>query len=120
MDKSKTWDCKSMDGTCGIHCVSGYSFTNGIALRCRQLSCFCTSCMQGLWRRCSRKSHVKKWEYVILEPSQDVIDDNEIEDFAYKENHDALIDALCIGDNFAIIAHENEELADFYVLNCTA
>ena len=29
-------------------------------------------------------------------------------------------DALCIGDNFAVIApNDNEELVDFYVLKCT-
>ena len=103
------------------HCILGYSLKNGKALRCRQLSCFCNSCMQDLWRRCSRKSHVKKWEYGTLEPSNNVRDADEVEDFAYERHHDALSDALCIGDNFAIIApHDNEELADFYVLKCTA
>ena len=67
-------------------------------------------------------SHMsKKWEYVTLEPSEDVKDANEVEDFAYKGHHDALSDALCIGDNFVVIApHDNEELANFYVLKCTA
>ena len=121
VDRSKKWDCKSVKGARGIHCVSGYSLKNGKALRCRQLSCFCNSCMQGLWRRCSRKSHVKKWEYVTLEPSNNVRDADEVEDFAYEEHHDALSDALCIGDNFAVIApHDNEELVDFYVLKCIA
>ena len=84
VDRSKTWACKSGDGTRGLNCVSSYSLTNGIALRCRQLPFFCISCMQGLWKRCSRKSHVKNWEYVTLEPSKDVTNDNKVDNFAYK------------------------------------
>ena len=46
---------------------------------------------------------------------------DEIEDFAYEGHHDDLSDALLIGDNFAVIApHDNKELADFFVLKCTA
>jgi len=121
VDRSKRWDCKAMDGSHGLHCVSGYSLTEGKALRCRQFSCFCAACLQGLWRRCSNNAHVPKWEYVTLEPSEDVALDDEIEDFAYEGHHDALSDALRVGNNFAFIApHDNEELADFFVLKCTA
>lgn len=121
MDRSNPWECKAVEGARGFHCVSGYSLTNGKALRCRKLSCFCTQCMQGHWRRCSNSTHVPFWDYVTLEPSDEPDDDDDIEDFAYEGHHDALSDALCIGDNFAVIArHDNEELADFYVLKCTA
>ena len=121
VDRSQRWDCKPVPNARGLHCVSGYSLTNGKALRCRQFSCFCSACMQGSWRRCSNKAHVPAWDYVTLEPTDDVSDDDEIEEFAYEGHHDALSDALCVGDNFAVIApHDNVELVDFYVLKCTA
>ena len=120
VDRSKRWDCKPVPNARGLHCVSGHSLTNGKALRCRQFSCFCSACMKGLWRSCSNSTHVPPWEYVTLEPSEDVEDDDEIEDPAYEGHHDALSDALRVGDNFAVIApHDNEELVDFYILKCT-
>lgn len=121
VDRSNRWDCKAVEGARGLHCVSGYSLRDGNAFRCRQFSCFCTACLQGHWRRCSNNAHVTKWEYVTLQPSEDANPDDEIEDFAYEGHHDDLSDALLIGDNFAVIAPpDNKELADFFVLKCTA
>ena len=37
VDRSNHWDCKAVDGACGLHCVSSYSLRDGNALRCRQI-----------------------------------------------------------------------------------
>ena len=99
--------------------MSGYLLTNGRALRCKTLSCMCSACMQGLWRRCSNSAHVASWEYVTLEPTDD-FDEEETDDPVYAGHHDALTDVLYIGDNFVVVAPpDNEELVDFYLLRCT-
>ena len=119
VDRSNKWDCKDIPNARGLHCVSGYSLTNGKSLKCRPLSCFCSACMHGQWRRCSNSAHVASWEYVTIEPSDD-IEEEEIDDPTYEGHHDALTDALLIGDNFVVpAAHDNDELVDFYVLKCT-
>ena len=76
--------------------MSGYSLTNGKALKYKPLLCFCSACMHGHWRRCSNLAHVASWDFVTLEPSYD-IEEEEIDDPSYEGHHDALIDALLMG-----------------------
>lgn len=76
--------------------------------------------MKELWRRCSSKAHVPKWDYVTLEPLDGVKDDGDIEDYTYERDYDALSDALCIDDDSVLIAPlDNQKLVDFYVLKFT-
>ena len=59
------------------------------------------------------------WEYVTLKPLDD-IEEEETDDPTYEGHHEALTDALLIGDNFVVPApHDNNEHVDFYVLKCT-
>lgn len=120
VDRSQTWDCKAIPNARSIHCVSGYSLTNGRALKSRTLSCFCSACMHGLWRRCSNSAHVGSWEYVSIEPTDDFEAEEETDNPAYEGHYDALTDVLHVDDNFAVTAGaDNEELVDFYLLKCT-
>ena len=69
------------------------------------------------------KSHVPFWTYLILEPTKEgEDDDNKInEETAYEGHYDTLSQALVVGDNFAIIApNNNEEKVDFYIVKCIA
>ena len=119
VDQSNKLDSKAIPKARGLHCVSGYSVTNGKSFRCRQLSCFCNACMHGQWRRCSNSAHVASWEYVTLEALDD-IKEEKIDDPTYEGHHEALIGALLIWDNFFVPApHDNNEHMEFYVLHCT-
>lgn len=125
VDRERKWDCKRVTSSRSMHCVNGYSVTDKCALRCRQLSCFCDSCMLQRWRRCSNVAYVDVWEYRQLIPVD--VDDDSGEDSSdeeldniplYAGHHDALSDALCVGDNFA--TNPTEKDADFYILKCSA
>ena len=131
--RDKEWGCKRVNGSRSLHCVNGWSNIDNCALRCRSLSCFCEFCMSRRWRRCLNITHVDSWEYRTLKPldgddsSSDQSSDNEGSDQSsddegsdlpmYAGHHDAISDALCVGDTFATNAHE--EGADFYLLKCS-
>ena len=121
--REKMWNCKRVDGTRALHCVNGYSEADKCALCYRPLSCFCEFCMSQRWRRCLNNTHVDNWEYRTLEPlngsdsETDQSSDDEGSDLPmYGGHHDAISDALCIGDTFATNAHDDG--ADFYLLKC--
>ena len=62
--------------------------------------------------------HMWPLEYVTLKTLDD-IEEEEIDDPTYEGHHEALIDALLIGDNFVLAPHDNDEHVDFYLLKCT-
>ncbi|MCO5611027.1 hypothetical protein L7F22_065276, partial [Adiantum nelumboides] len=69
------------------------------------------------------EGHVKDWQYITLEPNADneaELDEPNEEDEVgmplYVGHHDALSDALCVGDNFASNTAKMEY--DFYILRC--
>ena len=122
--RDKEWGCKRVNGSRSLHCVDGWSNTDKCALRCRYLSCFCDFCMSQRWRRCLNITHVDNWEYRTLIPidgdnsNDDQSSDDEGSDLPmYGGHHDAISDALCLGDTFATNAYE--EGADFYLLKCS-
>lgn len=122
VEREKNWDVKAVKNTRSMHSVSAYSEHDTTALRIRSLSCFCSACKQEKWRRCVSKSHVPFWTYLILEPTEEgEDDDDEInEDAAYEGHYDTLSQALIVGDNFVVIApNDNEEKVDFYIVKCT-
>lgn len=129
--RDNPWDCKRVKGSRSLHCVNGHSKTDKCALRSRKLSCFCEPCMYLRWRRCLNATHVDEWEYRTVEPLDvDDLDSNSSSDDAnsssddegfdapmYGGHHDALSDALCVGDTFATPA-DNDQF-DFYLLQCS-
>ncbi len=122
--RDKQWGCKRVIGSRSLHCVNGWSNTDNCALRCRSLSCFCEFCMSQRWKQCLNITHIDNWEYCSLQPldgenseSDQSSDDEESDLPMYGGHHDAISDALCVGDTFATNAHE--EGADFYLLKCS-
>ena len=121
--RERKWDCKRVKGSRSMHCVNGYSTTDNCSLRSRKLSCFCYSCMCQRWARCSNVAYVEQWDYIQITPEDNeslntYLSDEEGEDFPlYAGHHDALSDALCVGDNFA--TNTTEKDVDFYLLKCT-
>lgn len=103
--------------------MNGYSSIDRCALRCRSLSCFCDFCISQRWRRCLNNAHIKDWKYIAIELEVEGFESDESSDDdngrmpMYAGHHDALSDALCVGDNFATNA--SEEGADFYILKCS-
>ncbi|KAI5083476.1 hypothetical protein GOP47_0003219 [Adiantum capillus-veneris] len=74
--------------------------------------------MSQHWRRCLNNTHVENWKYISIEPldgsdgESDQSSDDEGSDLPmYGGHHDAISDALHVGDN--------EDGADFYLLRCS-
>ena len=120
VNQSHAWDCEVLSNVRSIQfCVFGCSLTNGRDLKSRTLSCFCSACMHGLWRRCSNSVHVGSWEYILIKPMDNFEEEEETNNPTYEGNYDALIDVLHVGDNFAIATSaNNEELVGLYLLKC--
>lgn len=117
------WNCKKVPGSRSLHCVNAYSSFSKHELRVKALSCYCEACMHEQWRRCNNAGHVQDWQYITLEPIADneaecdePDEEDEVDMPLYAGHHDALSDALCVGDNFATNAAEMEY--DFYILRC--
>ena len=121
--RERKWNCKRVEGSRSLHCVNGHSMNDKCALRYRDLSCFCLFCMSQSWRRCINSAHVKYWKYITIEPMNgtdeegDQSSDDESDLPVYGGHHDAISDALRVGDTFATNA--NEDGADFYLLRCS-
>ena len=81
--------------------------------------------MLQCWRRCSNPTYVDAWEYCQIIPlaidddsNKDSSDEEVVDIHTYAGHHDALGDALCVGDNFA--TNPVEKNVDLYILKCFA
>ena len=123
VSRAHMWYCRCLKGSRKMHCVNGYSPVDKCALRWRTLSCFCDQCMSQRWQRCLNRDHVEEWDYITIQQLDTNSDsDKESNDDGvvmpiYGGHHDAISDALQVGDNFA--TNPSEEGWDFYILRCS-
>ena len=128
VDRQHLHGCETISGSRKLHSIQGVSISDPTLLMVRQLSCFCSPCMDGDWAACEKSGHVQDWRVIKLVPSdvsfvreqmisrQFEVEGEEPWDYATEET---LGDLVNVGDNFAVPAIEgNDEGVDFYILQC--
>jgi hypothetical protein len=119
-------DCKTVPGSRSMHSIRSISRWNNTLLECRDFSCFCDHCLDGVPGVCPHKPHASPWKLITLEPikSTDIVQESEEEEvdleWTAELDDNFLASQLQVGDNFAVpVEPGNAEGADFYIVQCT-
>ena len=121
VDRSKSYGCTTMKGTGKTHCVSGFSRKDTTQLLFRNLSCFCSMCLDEAWDECTNLPIVEPWKLQKLEIEHSVnIQENEHSDnIVYYNQCEDLAILLEVGDHFAVLkSPQNEDFEDPYIVVC--
>jgi hypothetical protein len=112
-----------VSGSRKLHSVLGFSESDPTFLMVRELSCFCSPCIDKDWSNCEQWSHVSEPRVVRLRPVDTYqvrlqIEANEDpKNWEYGGVDEEIGDLLQVGENFAVPTPEgNDEGVEFYVL----
>jgi hypothetical protein len=91
----------------------------------RDLSCFCSPCIDQDRNGYENESHVSSWHLIRLRPydthsvSLQIEANDDSEEWKYGGVGEELGDLLQVGENFVVPApDENDEGVEFYILQC--
>ncbi len=91
----------------------------------RDLACFCCFCMERKWFACLYAQWIGEWKLETLKPidihfAQFIMEEENVHDWDYGEDGNALAPCLEIGDNYVInIAIDNDESQKFWIIKCS-
>jgi len=121
IDRNRGMNCRTIPGSRRQHSVRSVSSSNNTLLQIRELSCFCSHCVESSPEPCPRDSHVSPWNLVTLQPcnANDSLCDRTDESIEVGGNADELATNPQVGDNFVVRASVgNAENVSFYILQC--
>lgn len=81
--------------------------------------------MEEEYVRCERKMYVKPWKALKIQlrnaafTTRHITEDDDNDTWEYEYDSDTMADLVQAGDNFVVVATENnDEAVSFYILQC--
>ena len=118
IDRSRSYSCDTVQGTCGFHSVR--SSNNPLfEIWTQKLACFCSPCSSGEWDECECMDWVDDWDHVSL-----VVDPRVVGETTHLEeghskfltDYDHISDLVETRHIYAVVALKDNEWGTNYRL----